>query len=202
MPDKPVALASDDTSASSDGRRQRSARSRAKIVAALFTVIRSGHMDPSAAMLAKEAKVGIRTVFRHFDDVEGLYREMSAQMEAEILPIVTTPFSASTWQGKLSELIDRRVDVYERIMPVKTAAGLRRFRSPYLMDDYKRFLTMEREGLLGILPKEIKADKTVCAALDMLTGFNAWRRLRQDQSLSAKQSEKVIRHTIDKLVAG
>ena len=200
MPDESAIFTAEEPAGSSDGRRQRSARSRAKIVAAMFAVLRSGDMDPSAATLAKEAKVGIRTVFRHFDDVEGLYREMSAQMEAEILPIVSHPFTAPTWQGKLSELIDRRVDVYERIMPIKTAAGLRRFRSPYLMGDYQRFLTMEREGLMGVLPREIKADKTLCAALEMLTGFNAWRRLRQDQGQSAKQAEKVIRQTIEKLV--
>lgn len=166
----------------------------------MFAVLRSGDMDPSAATLAKEAKVGIRTVFRHFDDVEGLYREMSAQMEAVIIPIVSEPFTAPTWQGRLSQMIDRRVDVYERIMPIKTAAGLRRFRSSYLMEDYQRFLRMEREGLNKVLPDEIKADKTLCAALEMLIGFNSWRRLRQDQGQSAKQAEATIRFALNKLV--
>lgn len=184
-----------------DGRRQRSERSRAKIVAAMFTVIRGGNMDPSAATLAKEAKVGIRTVFRHFDDVDSLYREMSAQMEAEILPIVAQPFNGPTWQERLSELIDRRVHVYERIMPIKTCAGLRRFRSEYLMQDYQRFLIGEHDGLAGILPSHIKSDKTLFDALEMLTGFNAWRRLRQDQQLTVKQAEKTIRFSIEKLVA-
>lgn len=192
---------STEAAAQGDGSRQRSERSRAKIVAAMFSVIRGGEMDPSAATLAEEAKVGIRTVFRHFDDVDSLYREMSAQMEAEILPIVSQPFMAPTWQGRLSELIDRRVNVYERIMPIKTCAGLRRFRSEYLMQDYQRFLTMEREGLAGVLPSHIKADKTLFAALEMLTGFNAWRRLRQDQQLTAKQAEKAIRFSTEKLVA-
>ncbi|MEO0961406.1 MAG: TetR/AcrR family transcriptional regulator [Pseudomonadota bacterium] len=187
--------------AQGDGRRQRSERSRAKIVAAMFSVIRGGEMDPSAATLAEEAKVGIRTVFRHFDDVDSLYREMSAQMEAEILPIVSKPFAASTWQGRLSEMIDRRVNVYERIMPIKTCAGLRRFRSEYLMQDYQRFLSMERDGLARILPSHIKSDKTLFAALEMLTGFNAWRRFRQDQQLTAKQAEKAIRFSVEKLVA-
>lgn len=187
--------------AQGDGRRQRSERSRAKIVAAMFSVIRGGEMDPSAATLAEEAKVGIRTVFRHFDDVDSLYREMSAQMEAEIRPIVAKPFSATTWQGRLSEMIDRRVNVYERIMPIKTCAGLRRFRSEYLMQDYQRFLTVEREGLASVLPSHIKSDKTLFAALEMLVGFNAWRRLRQDQQLTAKQAEKAIRFSVEKLVA-
>jgi AcrR family transcriptional regulator len=192
---------STEAAAQGDGRRQRSERSRAKIVAAMFSVIRGGEMDPSAATLAEEAKVGIRTVFRHFDDVDSLYREMSAQMEAEILPIVSRPFTAPTWQGRLSEMIDRRVNVYERIMPIKTCAGLRRFRSEYLMQDYQRFLTMERDGLARVLPSHIKADKTLFAALEMLTGFNAWRRLRQDQQLTAKQAEKAIRFSVEKLVA-
>jgi len=184
-----------------DGRRQRSARSRAKIVDAMFKIIRGGDMEPSAAALAKEAKVGIRTVFRHFDDVEGLYREMSARMEAEILPIVNKPFVGEDWQTRLSELISRRIDVYERILPIKTAAGLRRFQSDYLMKGYQRFLKIEREGLQEVLPARLTEDKTVFASIELLAGFNAWRRLRQDQGLSVKQSEKVIRHTISKIVA-
>lgn len=188
------------TKQEADGRRQRSERSRAKIVEAMFAVIRSGDMNPSAAALAEHANVGIRTVFRHFDDVEGLYREMTAQMEAEILPLMTAHFQAETWQGRLDELITRRVDIYERVMPVKIAAGLKRFQSSYLMEDYQAFLTHEREGLKAVLPVSVSNDATLFAALEMVTAFNAWRRLRQDQKLSRRKAENVMRDAVKRLI--
>ena len=60
-----------------DGRRLRSERNKQKIVTAMMELVREGDYDPSVASIAERAGVGLRTVFRHFDDVDTLYREMS-----------------------------------------------------------------------------------------------------------------------------
>ena len=195
----PTDTMTDRTDAPQDGRRQRSARSRVRIVEAMFALIRAGDMNPSAAALAEEANVGIRTVFRHFDDVEGLYRQMAAQIEAEIMPILEEPYAARSWRGKLDEMISRRVRVYEHILPMKVAAGLRRHQSPYLMEDYQRFAQLERDGLHALLPASVTQDKALCAGLEMVTSFNGWRRLRQDQGLSRKEAEAAVRLAIGRL---
>ncbi|WP_084419773.1 TetR/AcrR family transcriptional regulator [Henriciella litoralis] len=183
-----------------DGRKARSQRSRAQIVDALFALIDGGDMDPSAAKVAEEAGVGLRTVFRHFDDMDGLYREMAERLEAEILPVVMTPWTASTWRERVIELIERRAQIYERIMPLKIAAGLRRFSSPQLGYAYRRFLVMERAGLKGILPQGVAEDEVLLGALELLTGFQAWRRLRHDQELSADQARAVLIHSAKSLL--
>lgn len=185
-----------------DGRRQRSERSRAQIVAAMFKLIRSGEMHPGATQVAEAAKVGLRTVFRHFDDMDSLYREMALQMEAEILPMVLEPFAAKDWRDRLTELIGRRADIYERILPIKVAAGVRRFQSAFLMNDHNRFLVMERSGLSAILPKAITGNAVLFSALEMATGFQAWRRMRQDQGLSPAESERVLRFTVARVIEG
>lgn len=69
-----------------DGRRKRSHSSRAKIVKALLDLVEGGTISPSAAEVAEAAGVGLRSVFRHFDDMESLYREMSDGIEAKVLP--------------------------------------------------------------------------------------------------------------------
>jgi AcrR family transcriptional regulator len=53
-----------------DGRRQRSSRSRERIVLAMIDLIRAGEMSPAAARVAEKANVGLRTVFRHFEEME------------------------------------------------------------------------------------------------------------------------------------
>lgn len=184
-----------------DGRKARSQRSRQQIVDALFALIEAGDVDPSAADVAEQAGVGLRTVFRHFEDMDGLYREMAERLESEILPVVMSPWQSQDWRGRLHELIHRRAGIYERIMPLKVSANIRRYSSAQLKHAYTRFLTMERAGLMGILPDSIKSDDSLLGALELLTGFQAWRRLRQDQALSPDAAEAVMVRTLDALLA-
>lgn len=185
--------------ASTDGRLLRGERNRQKIVDALFTLIRAGEMNPTAAQVAECAKVGLRTVFRHFEEMDSLRMEMSAQMEAEILPILQEPLVASDWRGRLGEIIARRVRIYERIMPVKVSASLKRFESAFLMQAYMNFLAQERAGLQAVLPKSIVSNAVLFSAIEMATSFQAWRRMRQDQGLSAAEAERVLRFTVERL---
>ena len=185
-----------------DGRRQRSSRSRERIVHAMIELVRAGEMSPAAARVAEKANVGLRTVFRHFEEMDVLNREISAIVEAEILPLVEKPFEGRGWRAQLDELLERRAYIYERIMPLKIAGNIQRFRSPFLMDDYNRFVRMEREGLKRVLPAKIMNDDTLFEAIDMTTGFPTWRRLRQDQGLSQKDALAVLKFTMERLVAG
>ncbi len=190
----------EDSEESVDGRRLRSERSRAQIVAAMLDVIRGGDMDPSAAAVAEAAGVSLRTVFRHFEEMDSLYREMIGQLEADILPMAMTPFEARDWQGRAAELVTRRARIYERVMPFKVASNARRFQSDYLMDSYLRFLSMERAALQGILPPEIQSDPLLFAAIEMVTGFQSWQRLRQDQMLPPEDAEAVMRLAVERLL--
>lgn len=188
------------TDGEADGRRQRSNRSREQIVRAMIELIRAGEMQPAAARVAEKANVGLRTVFRHFEEMDTLSREISAIVEAEILPLVERPFEGKTWRIQMDELLERRAHIYERVMPLKIAGSLQRFRSHFLMEDYTRFLRMERQGLKRVLPAKIVNDPVLFPAIEMATGFQAWRRLRQDQRLSTADSLKVLRFTVERLV--
>ena len=57
-----------------DGRALRSERSRRPIVEALFALVGEGVLQPTAQQVADRAGVGIRTVFRHFEDMDALLR--------------------------------------------------------------------------------------------------------------------------------
>lgn len=183
-----------------DGRRQRSSRSREQIVRAMIDLIRAGDMQPSAARVAEKANVGLRTVFRHFEEMETLHREITAIVEAEILPLIEKPFEGKTWRIQMGELLARRAQIYERVMPLKVAGSLQRFRSHFLMDDYRRFLRGERDGLKRVLPPKIVNDPVLFAAIELASGFQAWRRLRQDQRLSVGDALNVLRFTVDRLL--
>ena len=55
-----------------DGRRQRSERSRAAIITATLNLLDGGNLTPTAKQIAEEAGVGLRSFFRHFEDMDAL----------------------------------------------------------------------------------------------------------------------------------
>lgn len=185
-----------------DGRRQRSERSKQLIIDALIKLIQSGMMSPSAADVAEEARVSLRTVFRHFEDMDALYRGMGVQLSCEILPMVMKPFQAGDWKSQFQELIDRRADIFERIMQIRVCSSLRRFRSAFLMEDHRQFHGLERSGVVALLPDELAADSVFVAALDNAVSFDVWRRMRQEQGMSVAEAKDVVRLMSDSITAG
>jgi len=185
-----------------DGRRQRSERSRQLIIDALIKLIQSGMMSPSAADVAEEANVSLRTVFRHFEDMDALYRGMGVQLSCEILPMVMKPFQAGDWKSQFQELIDRRADIFERIMEIRVCSSLRRFRSAYLMEDHRQFHGLERSGVVALLPEEVAADNVFVSALDNIVSFDLWRRMRQEQGMSIAEAKDVVRMMADSVISG
>jgi len=177
----------------SDGRRQRSANSRRRIVEALIELIRGGNLAPSAEAVSRQADISLRTVFRHFDDMDSLYQEMSAAIEAEVLPIAAAPLPEVAWPALLEELIGRRARVFERIMPFRLAAGLRRHQSDLLERRHREFSAQQRRVLIQVAPPALATDSARFEALDLLLCFESWHRLRADQGLTVTQAQAVLR---------
>ena len=71
-----------------DGRFRRGERSRQAIVAALVELVGRGILQPTAQQVADQAGVGIRSVFRHFSEMESLYAAMDARLEGDAVPIL------------------------------------------------------------------------------------------------------------------
>ncbi len=184
----------------SDGRRQRSERSRAQIIEAMFELIREGDMSPSAAKVAERAQVGLRTVFRHFEDMDSLYVEMAERINGEVMPKVLAPFEARDWRGRFFEHVERRIEIYEYVLPVRVSANLRRFQSRFLMEEYRRGLLIERSTLKALLPPEINDDPVLFSAIETTASFQTWRRLRQDSDLCPDKAAVVFRFTLERLV--
>ena len=175
-----------------DGRRQRSQRSREKILRAYWELMLNGDMDPSAAAIAEHAGVGLRSVFRHFEDLDTLLRELMELCYDELTPEFMKPFKSSEWRDQLLEIVERNVKIWERIRVPHTAGEIGRFKSQVLMDDYQRSRNLEISGIKAILPKDIDNYNNVLMALDASMGFSTMRRLREDRKLSISEVKKVM----------
>ena len=184
-----------------DGRRLRSLSSRAKIVKALLDLVESGNIAPSAAEVAEAAGVGLRSVFRHFDDMDSLYREMNDGIEAKVLPMMLKPLVATDWKGRIRELTERRVAVFEAILPFRISASLKRHQSQFLMESYKRMLRIERQGVEALLPELVLADPALANAVLAPLSFQTWRLLRHDQELPVAMARMVVLRLVEAILA-
>jgi AcrR family transcriptional regulator len=183
-----------------DGRRRRGQDNRARIVAAMMQIVQGGEVAPSAEQVAALADVGLRTVFRHFQDMDSLYREIARIKEGEVRVILDPPMQAEDWRGRLSELIARRAQVFETIAPFRRAADAFKHRSKFLGSDYARLVRELRERLVRVLPKEIAAAPAKVEALDLLMSFEAWARLRREQDLSPEAAQRVVEQAVAAIV--
>ena len=186
-----------------DGRRERSRNSRSKIVRAMMDLIVEGDINPSAAKVAEKAGVGLRSVFRHFDDKESIYSEMNTILWEAYSPELNRPFNSEDWRDQLIELIVRRARVWEKTAPFRLSTSLQRFRSPTLMENYQRLLETERKARDRILPEHVRNDSNRARAILLSTSFDSWRLFRQDEGMSNKQviatMSQLLRDILDQI---
>lgn len=181
-----------------DGRRQRGQNNRARIVKAVLELTREGVFTPSAEQVARRAAVSPRTVFRHFADMDSLYREVSQPIESELREIAGRPFRSDDWRERLMELVERRCEAFDRIAPFRRAAEAQRHRSEFLEQSSLQLASVSRGILEGVLP-EASHQSDIFEAIDMLLSFPAWNRLRSEQGLNNKRACDVLKAAVAKI---
>lgn len=184
-----------------DGRRERGRSSHKRIVEAMMELIVGGDLSPSAARVAEEAGIGLRTVFRHFDDMDSLYAEITGMITERVMPIVMAPYPDQPWRANVHELVRRRVRVFETTLPFRLAANIKRYQSPFLMGQYSRVVMLERELIVRLLPGHVLTDRITVEALCAALSFHNWRTLRHDQSLAAEEAAAVMSQMVEALLA-
>lgn len=186
---------------SPDGRRLRSERSRKCIVDALIALIRKSEILPSAERVSEEANVGLRTVFRHFEDMDSLYQEVGEHIEAQITPIIERPYQSTDWRGRLVEMIDRRAEVFEWIMPFKVQSNARLLQSAFLQEKHRCAVESDIARLCAVVPDSVRKDETLFAAVSVGMSFDVWHRLRKDQHKTPEQAKQAMQRIVEALLA-
>ncbi len=175
-----------------DGRALRGARNRARIVEALLELVREGELLPTAEQVSQRAGVGTRTVFRHFDDMESLNGEVQAAIKLEIDPLLSEPRSTGSLEQRTRAMIQRRIAIFERIAPFMRSGDIQRWNTPFLQRNHAENTRRMRADLLRWLPELADADGDLLEAVDLITSFEAWNRLRVDQRLGRERTQEVI----------
>jgi AcrR family transcriptional regulator len=197
-----IALLQESPDEAADGRRARSHSSRDKIVCAVIELIEAGNLSPSAPIVAEAAGVSLRSVFRHFDDMESLYQQVRDRVYAEILPLIRSEVPGETWKERLENLVAPRSTIFERVHPYRWSAFSKRHRSQFLTDEYAKYIRRDNRSVEAILPTHVLADGLTTFGLQAILSFHNWHVLRHEQCLSVEEARHVIVHTLRTLLAG
>lgn len=179
-----------------DGRRARGIKTRAAIVAALMDLVAGGDLSPTAQRVAAKAGVSVRSVYQHFNDVEGLYTDAARRAFDWIRTSSKDIDPAWPLERRIDEFVSSRASALEamsaftravRIME-PNAAGLEQIRA-----ELQRW---DRERVAHIFGAELdrmegRLRSSLLAAIDAISSADAWDHLR-----FAGQSERAARQTV------
>jgi AcrR family transcriptional regulator len=179
-----------------DGRRLRSERSKQAIIDAVADMIDEGNLIPTAQQASDRAGVGIRTVFRHFSDMETLFTIADEQRRAYFENLFKGGDRSGSLAERVEKIVDFRGDKYDRVSNVARSALAQRWRYSTLHQNYARYQRALRLDLEDWLPEAKTLGAAKITALEGLLSFEFWDRLRDHQNLNVNEAKSAIVDTI------
>jgi len=189
-----------------DGRFARSERTKQQIIEAYILLLRENSQVPTAAQVADRAGYSVRTLFMHFSDVA----KLSAAACDHAIEIGLSAAAAgdkldASRQARLRFHVEIRARNCETWLPLWRMLMHYQGSVPELARRVKlaRALTYERLQViyfkeLATLPETDR--KVVLMALEALTDFESWSRMRQDHGLSFDEACAAWIAAIDRLL--
>lgn len=188
-----------------DGRALRSERTKQLIIEAYLELLRESSQIPTAARIAKRAGYSVRSIFERFDDLLGLSLAAADYAFAEGLAQAAIRDLDGTREQRLRAQVETRAGICERWLSLwrvllhhqhesnflKTRIGLMR-------DAVWARLALMYRAELDPLPESDR--RKILIALEQLTDFESWGRMRERHGLSVEEAIDAWIAAIDRLL--
>jgi TetR/AcrR family transcriptional regulator, regulator of autoinduction and epiphytic fitness len=185
-----------------DRRAARANRTRDSVVDALLELIDEGNMRPTAREIAARARVSLRSVYVHFDDVDALFHAAAMRHGERMEAVRGELVTEGTFEERLVAFVDRRSRIYEVGSKVTKAALLLEPFSPAMrsiLDQVRRTGWAELEQVFADeVGRPLSASDR--AALDVATNGKTWDALRHHHGLSVDEAKDLVRTMVRGLV--
>jgi AcrR family transcriptional regulator len=189
-----------------DGRRLRSIRTRTAIVEAFLFLIRQKAEIPTAAAIAKKAGCSTRSVFERFSD----FRELAeATFDYVLQQGLSTPVGDTLTRDRATRIafhVKVRATNCENWLPLWRTL----MRAPVGTQEFLKMRIaivrqMSRARLQLMYDRELQSvsdwqREATLMALEALTDYEAWGRLREHYKLSIAEACKVWEAMTDRLL--
>ena len=171
-----------------DGRFARSQKTKDAIVKALLKLLRNTPF-PTAEQVAKESKIGLRTVYRQFKDMESIYLSLHEKCMHSLGQMFDSDIDLNkSFKERVNFAISERLSIYEEYETLFIATISNSARLPTLVNQVAESYQIMRERFIEIVP-EIKNLSTIKS--DLLFAritFPPWFSLRK----LLKHDQKII----------
>ena len=188
-----------------DGRTLRSARTKQLIIEAYLTLLRESPEIPTAAQIAKRAGYSVRSIFERFDDLLSLSFAAADYAFAAGLTQAAIRDLDGTRAQRLQAQVETRAAICERWLPLWRVLLHNQNESEHLKVRIGRMrdavwarLALMYRAELATLPDAER--KRVLIALEQLTDFESWGRMRERHGLSVEEARDVWIAAIDRLL--
>ena len=170
-----------------DGRFARSKKTKDAIVRALLKLLRNTPF-PTAEQVAKESKIGLRTVYRQFKDMESIYLSLHEECMHSLGQIFNSDVDLDKpFNERVSFAIRERFTIYEKYETLFIATISNSARLPTLVNQVAESYQFMRERFIKIVPEienlsTIKSDLLFTRIL-FPSWFSLRNVLRHDQKI-------------------
>ena len=185
-----------------DGRRARSERSRQAIIDAMLDLVKEGTLVPTAQQVSSRAGVGIRSVFRHFSDMESLYATMDVIVRDQYQGLFAGGDREGTPAERLLHAVEQHALGYEAIGPVFLSTQAQLWRYEVVRRQYAKTQRQIRRDLEDWLPELLDLDAQEREMVDAVASFETWHRLREHQGLSRKAATELVYALLHRIIRG
>lgn len=176
---------------SKDGRSERTERSKNAIVEALLSLYVDGILVPTAQEVADRSGLGIRTVFRHFNEMESLFTAGDTFLYKNIVE-TSMPNLTDSLQVRCEQLVAVRAKNCARIRPYILAAHAQAWKYKVLRKNYRKLCAKFKQRMFDYIPELQNKPAAIVDSIEMLLSFESWNRLRHIQNLSQKETKAVM----------
>ena len=162
-----------------DGRFARSQKTKDDIVKALLKLLKDTPF-PTAEQVAKESKIGLRTVYRQFKDMESIYLSLHEECLYSLKQMFENEIDIEkSFEERIYLAISERLAIYSEYESLFIATISNAARLPILVDQVAASYQIMRERFIKIVP-EIKNLSTIKSDL-LFTRFlfPSWFSLRK-----------------------
>jgi AcrR family transcriptional regulator len=168
-------------------------------------LLRENQQSPSAPEIAKRAGCSVRSVFERFSDILTLSLAAADYAFERALAQAAVPNLDADLHTRLRSQVDTRAAICEQWLPLWRALLRYQSASEELAIRIKRIratmgsrLALVYGAELSTLPEAERAQLLV--ALDILTGFESWGRMREDHGLSIEAARDLWINAIGRML--
>jgi len=173
-----------------DGRNLRSINSQKLIVDACIKLFKAGNLEPTAQQVADESGVGIRTVFRQFDEMENLFKSVDAVLSKDYdFEVSYDP--SSSFDARLQSTISHMNAGYEKHKLIMFMTVSKMWKYEFLRKNYLMYQDLIKSKTEEILPEVLSFDTESRHLFHASLSFAMWTRL-QGQKLNNDQINKAM----------